>query len=319
MSETPAERGRRRSWERSACEYMARLEERHQASDRVAASRPLVRAGGRRSAIPTVAQPPSATRAARSAGAGALSLSGQRPSRRRSAPREGSSLSTKSRRRPPVNLGARPGLAAVAGEENWNRARARRAEIFAWARTLDRPAEVKRIEKPARSRRAPARPTAALRPPTSRTGCATRSIYAKPILKLRALDPIDLPPGAADRGQSYPRALSDFTRTFAAGCPAASGRRTIRHRRHDFETLEDYHEARGFWWPRFRRIADGAGWERTLRAASVAALRRRFNGKIDHHRSASECSRSRPRRPHRAPRGGGRATPLLDYKERTVA
>src|SRR5262245_47926845 len=51
-------------------------------------------------------------------------------------------------------------LAAVAGEEHWNRARARGAKYLAWARALDRPAVVKRIEKPAPKPPRAARPTA---------------------------------------------------------------------------------------------------------------------------------------------------------------
>src|SRR5215472_2386905 len=51
-------------------------------------------------------------------------------------------------------------LAAVAGEAHWNRARARGTKYLAWALALDRPAEVKRIEKPAPKPPRAARPTA---------------------------------------------------------------------------------------------------------------------------------------------------------------
>src|SRR5262249_4321790 len=72
-------------------------------------------------------------------------------------------------------------LAAVAGEEHWNGARARGTKYLAWARALDRPAEVKRIEKPApkppRAARHPSRPRRAPPrhgPPTAETGAAPR-------------------------------------------------------------------------------------------------------------------------------------------------
>src|SRR5215831_8024974 len=59
-------------------------------------------------------------------------------------------------------------LAAVAGEEPWNRARARGAKYLAWARALDRPVEVKRIEKPAPKPPRAARPSARSIPSTCR-------------------------------------------------------------------------------------------------------------------------------------------------------
>src|SRR5262249_18113014 len=111
-------------------------------------------------------------------------------------------------------------LAAVAGEEPWNRARARGAKYLAWARALDRPAEVKRIEKPA------PKPPRAARPPalsvTDIENCLRDpyTIYPKPIPKPRELDPIVLPPGAADRGIVTPPAPSVFPKPFATGLPA---------------------------------------------------------------------------------------------------
>src|SRR5216683_4214995 len=162
-------------------------------------------------------------------------------------------------------------LAAVAGEEHWTLARARGTKYLAWARALDRPAEVKRIEKPAPKPPRAARPSALSVTDIENWLRDPYTIYAKHILKLRELDPIDLPPGAADRGIVIHAALSDFTKAFATGLPADPAGALIEIGAKHFETLEDYPEARAFWWPRFRRIARWfAGWE-TLRRGSVAA------------------------------------------------
>jgi ATP-dependent helicase/nuclease subunit B len=172
-------------------------------------------------------------------------------------------------------------LAAVAGEEHWNRARARGTKYLAWARALDRPAEVKRIDKPAPKPPRAARPSALSVTDIENWLRDPYTIYAKHILKLRELDPIDLPPGAADRGIVIHAALSDFTKAFATGLPADPAGALIDIGAKHFETLEDYPEARAFWWPRFRRIARWfAGWE-TLRRGSVAALAAELSGKID--------------------------------------
>src|SRR5262249_33398426 len=88
------------------------------------------------------------------------------------------------------------------------------------------------------------------------------TIYAKHILKLRELDPIDLPPGAADRGIVIHAALSNFTKRFATGLPADPAGALVEIGAKNFEALEDYPEARAFWWPRFRRSARWfAGWQ----------------------------------------------------------
>src|SRR6266446_256796 len=203
-------------------------------------------------------------------------------------------------------------LAAVAGEEHWDRARARGTKYLAWARALDRPAEVKRIEKPAPKPPRAARPSALSVTDIENWLRDPYTIYAKHILKLRELDPIDLPPGAADRGIVIHAALSDFTKAFATGLPADPAGALIEIGAKHFATLEDYPEARAFWWPRFRRIARWfAGWE-TLRRGSVAALAAEVSGKIDIPLGERVFTlRARADRIERLA-GGGYA--ILDYK-----
>jgi ATP-dependent helicase/nuclease subunit B len=203
-------------------------------------------------------------------------------------------------------------LAAVAGEEHWNRARARGAKYLAWARALDRPAEVKRIEKPAPKPPRAARPTALSVTDIENWLRDPYTIYAKHILKLRELDPIDLPPGAADRGIVIHAALSDFTKRFATTLPTDPASALIAIGAKHFEALEDYPEARAFWWPRFQRIARWfAGWE-TIRRGSVAALAAEMSGKIDI--PLGERVFTLRARADRIERLAGGSYAILDYK-----
>src|SRR6516165_5157595 len=203
-------------------------------------------------------------------------------------------------------------LAAVAGDEHWNRARARGTTYLAWARALDRPAEVKRIEKPAPKPPRAARPSALSVTDIENWLRDPYTIYAKHILKLRELDPIDLPPGAADRGIVIHAALSDFTKAFAAALPADPAAALIDIGAKHFATLEDYPEAWAFWWPRFRRIARWfAGWE-TLRRGSVAALSAEMSGKIDI--PLGERVFTLRARADRIERLAGGSYAILDYK-----
>src|SRR5262249_40799573 len=114
-------------------------------------------------------------------------------------------------------------LPAVAGEAHSNPARARGAQYLARARAPARPPPATRHQKPAPQPPRAARPTALSVTDIENWLRDPYTIYAKHILKLRELDPIDLPPGAADRGIVIHAALSDFTKRFATGLPADPG------------------------------------------------------------------------------------------------
>ena len=93
------------------------------------------------------------------------------------------------------------------------------------------------------------------------------TIYAKHILRLTPLDPIGAEPGAAERGTFIHNAIGEFTQRFAKKLPDDPARALIELGRPHFATLNDYPEARAFWWPRFERIARWfARWEMARRA-----------------------------------------------------
>jgi ATP-dependent helicase/nuclease subunit B len=172
-------------------------------------------------------------------------------------------------------------LAAVAGDKRWKEVRANGAKYLAWARALDRPIEVKRAARPAPKPPCAARPTALSVTDIENWLRDPYTIYARHILDLRELDAVDLAPGAADRGIVIHGALNEFTKTFAAGLPADPAAALIEIGARHFAALEDYPEARAFWWPRFKRIARWvAGWERTRRG-DIPALTAEISGKID--------------------------------------
>jgi ATP-dependent helicase/nuclease subunit B len=106
------------------------------------------------------------------------------------------------------------------------------------------------------------------------------TIYAKYILKLAPLDPVDMPLSAADRGSAIHDALGEFTQTFSATLPdnAAQALRGIGEK--FFEPLMERPEARALWWPRFQRIAAWfADWE-IARRENVSAIDAEIRGEI---------------------------------------
>jgi ATP-dependent helicase/nuclease subunit B len=203
-------------------------------------------------------------------------------------------------------------LAAVAGEERWNRARDRGATYLAWARALDHSAEIKRADKPAPRPPRAARPTSLSVTEIESWLRDPYTIYARHILKLRELDPVDLPPGAADRGIATHGALSEFTKTFADGLPADPSGALIAIGGKHFAALEDYPEARAFWWPRFQRIARWFGGWDAARRERIAALATETPGKAEIMLEKSVFTlRARADRIERLVSGG---YAILDYK-----
>jgi len=171
-------------------------------------------------------------------------------------------------------------LAALAGVR-WNEVVTRGRRYLSWARELDRPERIAAAPQPAPKPPRAARPKSLsvteiedwLRDPYT--------IYAKHVLRLRPLDPVDTEPGAAERGNIIHAAIAEFTQTYVKELPADPVGALIALGEPRFAALEDFPEARAFWWPRFKRIAHWfARWELARRAA-ITALTAETDGKIE--------------------------------------
>jgi ATP-dependent helicase/nuclease subunit B len=204
-------------------------------------------------------------------------------------------------------------LEAVAGEARWDAAVAAGEKYVRFAHELDRPDKVAPIPQPAPT---PPRATRPLKLSVTAIEDWLRdpyTIYAKYILKLAPLDPVDMPLSAADRGSAIHDALGEFTQTFAAALPdnPALTLRGIGEKY--FAPLMERPEARALWWPRFRRIAAWfADWE-IMRRGHVSAITAEIKGEIaiplDHERNFVLSARAdRIERRH-----DGRFA-ILDYK-----
>jgi ATP-dependent helicase/nuclease subunit B len=126
----------------------------------------------------------------------------------------------------------------------WQAALDRSSETAAWGRPAPRPP----VE--ARPRKLPVTDIETwMRDPYA--------LYAKRILGLRALDPIDQNPDAAERGVVIHRALEAFLKEFPADLPDEETvyARLIALGRDAFGAALATPGVWAFWWPRFERIA----------------------------------------------------------------
>ena len=171
-------------------------------------------------------------------------------------------------------------LAAVAGER-WTQAIARGDAYLAWTRELDRPEKIVPAPQPAPTPPRAARPKGLSVTDIEHWLRDPYTIYAKHILRLKPLDAIDAEPGAAERGTFIHAAIGEFTQNFARDLPKDPVGELIGLGRKHFAALEDFPEARAFWWPRFVRIAQWfARWE-TERRSTIAAIAAEIRGEYE--------------------------------------
>jgi ATP-dependent helicase/nuclease subunit B len=171
-------------------------------------------------------------------------------------------------------------LEAVAGEDRWKAAKLSGERYVGFAHELDRPAAVKPALQPAPT---PPRATRPLKLSVTAIEDWLRdpyTIYARYILRLDALDPVDMPLSAADRGSAIHDALGEFTQSFANALPDDPVRALRGIGEKYFLPLMERPEARALWWPRFQRIAQWfAGWE-IARRGNIEAINAEIRGEI---------------------------------------
>lgn len=161
-------------------------------------------------------------------------------------------------------------LEAVAGKERWDAAVKAGARYVQYAEHLDCPDRVTPISKPM------PRPPRAARPLRMSVTAIEDwlrdpyTIYARHILRLTALDPVDMPLSAADRGSAIHNAIGEFSQTYRTELPEDHALVLRRIGETHFAPLMSRPEARALWWPRFLRIADWvANWEIERRAELI--------------------------------------------------
>jgi ATP-dependent helicase/nuclease subunit B len=204
-------------------------------------------------------------------------------------------------------------LEAVAGEARWKAAREAGERYVRFAHELDRPKTVQPIAQPAPK---PPRATRPLRLSVTAIEDWLRdpyTIYAKHILKLEALDPVDMPLSAADRGSAIHDAIGEFTRDHAASLPDDPARVLRQIGEKYFAPLMERPEARALWWPRFQRIARWfADWE-IARRGGIAAIEAEIRGEISIP-LGNERSFMLSARADRIERRADGSFAILDYK-----
>lgn len=106
------------------------------------------------------------------------------------------------------------------------------------------------------------------------------AIYAKRILGLDELDPIDADPGQAERGLIVHRALESFVRAYPAELPDRPLEELLRIGQALFQDSAHRPQVMTVWWPRFVGVA---GWfieQERRRRQGIAHIRTELDGRL---------------------------------------
>jgi ATP-dependent helicase/nuclease subunit B len=154
------------------------------------------------------------------------------------------------------------------------------AEIVAAASLRDEPGSRRPLSS------APPRPPLAARPrQLSVTQIETwirdpYAIYARHILRLRALDELDVDPGRADLGIAVHGALAEFVRRYPRDLPPAAEAELIAIGRGCFGPILSRPGVWAFWWPRFERVARWFLAEERVRRGDIVESLSERNGRL---------------------------------------
>lgn len=150
-----------------------------------------------------------------------------------------------------------------------------------WQAALDRPEAQEQIQAPA-----PVPPVAARPRRLSVTQVETLirdpyAIYARHVLGLRALDPIDADPGGAERGRFVHDALDAFLRAFPDALPEDAYGKLMAIGEAALGRMSERPGVRAFWWPRFERVAHWFVERERGRRDGIAHTATELTGRLD--------------------------------------
>ena len=146
-------------------------------------------------------------------------------------------------------------LEALIGKPRGGEAR-RAADLLHWQAALNEPASVTPVKPPSFAPPAKARPR---RLSVSAVETLIRdpyAVFARYILGLRALDPMDAEPGPAERGGFIHQALDEFVSAFPKDLPDDAVDQLLAFGETAFSSTLDRPGVWAFWWPSFQQIAE---------------------------------------------------------------
>jgi ATP-dependent helicase/nuclease subunit B len=142
------------------------------------------------------------------------------------------------------------------------------------------------------------------------------AIYARHILRLRALEEIDADPSAADKGTIIHEILDRFIAEYPTAFSAEALPRLLALGREEFARFSEVPGVMAFWWPRFERIAEWFVDNEIARRGGASPLASEVSGKLILAAPAGDFTlRAKADRIDRLGAGG---LAVIDYKTGSI-
>jgi ATP-dependent helicase/nuclease subunit B len=186
------------------------------------------------------------------------------------------------------------------------------APYLIWQQALDRPNETRPGQPPAPRPPVAARPRALSVTEIGTWMTDPYAVYARRVLGLERLDPIDADPGAADRGMIVHAALKAFLDQCTEALPPDPLHCLMAAGEAAFARIAAFPGVYAFWWARFQRIAEWIVAEEMRREGYARPLAGEVAGRLElDGRAGPFTLRARADRIDRLAAGG---LALIDYK-----
>ncbi len=208
-------------------------------------------------------------------------------------------------------------LRGLVGEDNWKEAAGRGTRIIDFARRLDEPSgPVRPCVEPEPFPAAPRVPAKLSVTEIETLRRDPYAIYARHLLGLEPLEPIEPELDARERGTVLHACLEEYVKSDPPVDPAAAADRLIEIGRRHFDSLRHDRELHEFWWQRFREIVPGfVAFDHERRVQGWQVLAERY-GRVEINLPAGETVAITGRADRIETRAGERA--IFDYKSGAV-
>jgi ATP-dependent helicase/nuclease subunit B len=171
-------------------------------------------------------------------------------------------------------------LSALVPEPEWEAVKKRGDRYLALARDFEHSPEATPIERPRPTPPLAARPSHLSVSEIEDLVRDPYTIYARHVLALLPLEPIDAEPGARERGTLLHDALARFGEAYPDKLPPNALAALLEIGQRTFATLDGFPGIRAVWWPRFERVAEWFIGEEIERRKDVAKTRVETSGRL---------------------------------------
>ncbi len=188
--------------------------------------------------------------------------------------------------------------------------------LAAWHRALDLPPRVQTIAPPAPRPPVSARPRRLRATEIEKWMRDPYAIYARRILGLEVLAPLDQEPGAAERGIFVHAALDTFVRRWPQELPPDALDQLLEIGREILGSARNQPGIAAFWWPRFERLAKALIAAETERRGGLRSILSECEGRLSLGGPAGPFTISA--KADRIESRGDGTVALIDYKTGSV-